>query len=578
MATIGIDLGTTNSLVVAYIQDEVKMIPNVYGEYLTPSVVNIEKEGSVVVGKVAKERLITHAQDTTSLFKRKMGTSHQVNLQGKNYLPEELSAFVVKQLVEDAEKFLGEAVEEIVISVPAYFNNAQRSATKRIGNILGIKIDRLVNEPSAASIACHYGNKQDESFIVFDFGGGTLDVSIVDCFDNVVSICAIAGNNQLGGSDFDKLIANDFCQQHELSFDALPQKQQESLLYHCEKAKINLQKQARSKIEMHFDDKFITYELSTERLRFLGSSIFEKMKSVIADAVNNSGFKKGEIDKIVMVGGSCHMPVVSSFLRNLMNIDVYENMDKDFMVAHGLGLYVGIKQRVLSVKSLVLTDICPFSLSISTHNELDIRRSFSDVIIPKNTVLPSSRKKNYQTINLGQSEVKLEVYQGEGIYASQNTLLTTHTIKVPKNKARHEHFDVTFTYDINSILYIEVNVITTNEKMVFTIDNQPVDTAMYDSIKRASLKLSLEPKLEFLDEQMKRLMEESDAYKQEWLKQTYIEFIHMMEEHKNNLRKRAIILSRMEEIIANIENEIENCDFFQDIDDEDGGSANGLLS
>ncbi|MEG0737231.1 MAG: Hsp70 family protein, partial [Longicatena sp.] len=179
MAIIGIDLGTTNSLAVAFQQDEVVMIPNVYGDYLTPSVVSVDDDGQIIVGKSAKQRLITHPEDTTYLFKRNMGTKEKVRLKNQEYLPEELSAFVVKQLISDAKTFLKEEVSEVVISVPAYFDNEQRSATKRVGDILGVKVERLINEPSAASIACHYGNKEDEAFVVFDFGGGTLDVSVV---------------------------------------------------------------------------------------------------------------------------------------------------------------------------------------------------------------------------------------------------------------------------------------------------------------------------------------------------------------------------------------------------------------
>ena len=208
MSIIGIDLGTTNSLAAVYQNGASRLIPNAFGEYLTPSVVSLDEDGTVLVGKAAKERLITHPGRTAAAFKRAMGTAKTFSLGDKEFLPEELSALVLRRLKEDAEAFLGQPVEEAVVSVPAYFTDAQRAATKRAGKLAGLKVDRLINEPSAAALACYDPDQGDAAFLVYDFGGGTLDVSVVDCFENVVNILAVSGDNQLGGNDLDAAIAH----------------------------------------------------------------------------------------------------------------------------------------------------------------------------------------------------------------------------------------------------------------------------------------------------------------------------------------------------------------------------------
>ena len=214
---IGIDLGTTNSLVAVWQDGESRLIPNAFGEYLTPSVVSIEEDGTIYVGKTAKERLASHPEDTASVFKRYMGTAKKYRLGKKEYRPEELSSFVLKKLKEDAERYLGEPVEEAIISVPAYFNDMGRNATKRAGLLAGLKVERIINEPSAAALACqNRKQEEDATILVFDFGGGTLDVSVVECFDNVIEILAVSGDNQLGGQDFDDAIVKYFLRHCEI--------------------------------------------------------------------------------------------------------------------------------------------------------------------------------------------------------------------------------------------------------------------------------------------------------------------------------------------------------------------------
>lgn len=579
MAVIGIDLGTTNSLAVAFVQDHYEMIPNSFQEFLTPSVVSIDDDGSIIVGKAARQRLITHSQNTTSLFKRNMGKQKTVMLQNHRYLPEELSAFVVKQLVEDAKAYLMEDIDEIVISVPAYFSEAQRQATKKIGNILGIKIDRLINEPSAASLSCHQDCTEDETFIVFDFGGGTLDVSVVDCFDNVVSICAIAGNNHLGGSDFDQLIAYDFCAKHDIVFKTLSTKQKESLLMQCENAKIRLQNNNETMVHIHMDGTDYDYKLSNNSLQSIGAPIFSKMKTVIAEAVNCSGFHKGEIDKMVLVGGSCHMPVVVSFLSELMNIQIHEVVDMDHMVAKGLGTYIGIKQRKEAVKQLVLTDICPFSLSTGVHNDTNPMRDLSSVLIKKNTVLPTSVTREFATAEKGQTAIAIRIYQGESIYADENMELASYEIQVPKDNMRHERFEVTFSYDINSLLCVDVVTSSTKERQRFFVGDYTYSDESVNAIRNASMKLTLEPDIQLISEQIDRIMEESAPDKQDYVRELYIDFMKLMDSNVNNLRKRAKLIQHMKEIVRQLDDDNQRSDFFfYEEDEEEDDMTEGFLS
>jgi len=245
---IGIDLGTTNSLVAVWEKGESRLIPNGLGEYLTPSVVSVDEKGTVYVGKTAKERLASHPQDTASVFKRFMGTGRRYILGGKKYLPEELSAMVLRKLKEDAENYLGEPVEEAIISVPAYFSDMARTATKRAGALAGLKVERIINEPSAAALACRQMNMEDTVFLVFDFGGGTLDVSLVECFDNIVEIMAVSGDNQLGGQDFDDMLATHFIRSLKLEPDSLLKETRAFIRRSAEKCKQELTKNKTAKM------------------------------------------------------------------------------------------------------------------------------------------------------------------------------------------------------------------------------------------------------------------------------------------------------------------------------------------
>lgn len=556
MAVIGIDLGTTNSIAVAFRNGKVEMIPNEFGEYLTPSVVTIE-DGELIVGKIAKEKLVNNPENTVSNFKRKMGTNNKIKLGNKNYLPEELSALLLKQLIDDAEKYLLEKIDEVIISVPAYFNAKQRRATKVAGEMIGVKVDRLINEPSAAAIARH--NYDYETFIVFDFGGGTLDVSVVDCFENIINICSISGNNHLGGRDFDKLIAIDFCKENDIDYASLMKSEKESLILASERAKIELQNKDEMEINLSLRKDLYKYKITNEKLKIMSLPILNEIKEVIKNAVRDSGFEASDIDEMILVGGSSNMSVIKEYLENLLKIPVVLSEDLECMVAKGLGKYIGIKERKNEVKDIVVTDICPFSLSTSVVNDADSSKPLSRVIIPKNTVLPSSKTISLQNYRKGASKIGLSIYQGEEMYAEDNILLGYAEVPIPINFKENEVFNITYSYDINSMLYVEVEVLSTNKKTIFRVGEGKnmesiLKSKQLNKIKEISIRLNKNPEYDLCIERAKRIFKEIDPYYREILQEKIGYFQIMYESCVNSMQKKREIIIQFEKMLEIFEN------------------------
>lgn len=476
MAIIGIDLGTTNSLAAVYRNGHSELIKNEFGEYLTPSVVHINKEREVLVGKAAKELLITDPDNTVSVFKRSMGLEKKYFLRGRQYAPEELSAFVIKKLVEDAKRELQEDIEEVIISVPAYFDDVRRKATKRAGEIAGVHVERLINEPSAAALACRMEDGGEDSiYLVFDFGGGTLDISIVECFDNVISVNAVSGDNHLGGSDFDKTIAQYICEQLGIRYQELSKYEQSIMLRKAEQLKIKLSSEKEASIEVQSERFNGEVSLTHDKLVEISSKIFNRIKRPIKQAINDCEFGIDEIDKVVLVGGSSKMTVVSMYLYYLLGKELYTAGDADETVAKGLGYYAGMKARKEDVKELVLTDICPFSLGIDVHNESCVSNPYFSPIIERNSVLPISRVQYFTTVSNFQSVISMNIYQGDEQYAKDNILLEHMDVKVKPKKAGQEMIQVRFTYDINGILDVDVLVESTKTTYQKTIVNKELN-------------------------------------------------------------------------------------------------------
>lgn len=475
MAIVGIDLGTTNSLAAAFKDGEVMLIPNTLGNVLTPSVVSVDEEGNICTGAVAKERLISHPEATVSSFKRFMGTNKSYLLAGKLFTPQELSSFILRQLKEDAERFLGEPVTEAVISVPAYFNDNQRYATREAGLLAGLKVERLVNEPSAAALASsRISQKEEQSYLVFDLGGGTLDVSVVDYFENVIEIIAVSGDNHLGGDDFDLIIARHFCEQHQISYEELKPEEQAVLLRLSEQCKRELTTQEKAMVNFRYQEEELGMFLTNLEFAKLCPEIFGRINNVVSRALRDSERTMKDIDLVVLVGGSSRMPVISYYLETVLGKKPEAVGSPDEVVALGAGIYGGIKERQQEIKDLVLTDICPFTLGINVINYSDTDKPIMSPIIERNSILPSSKHGFYTNSYDGQRQILIGVYQGESYYCQDNLKLGEIEMEVlPKPKGQNR-VEVCFTYDINGLLEVVVTDQIKNETKKALLTSQNV--------------------------------------------------------------------------------------------------------
>lgn len=491
MAIIGIDLGTTNSLACVCQDGRAVLIPNSLGENLTPSAVSVDENGEICVGAVAKERLVSHPEASAASFKRYMGTNKAFTLAGTSFTPQELSSFVLRQLKEDAERFLGEEVTEAVISVPAYFNDNQRYATKEAGRLAGIHVERLVNEPSAAALmASRISGEEEGSYLIFDFGGGTLDVSVVDYFDNVIEIVAVSGDNRLGGDDFDEVIARSFCAHHQMDYEGMDSQKKATLLRLAEKCKRELTERDETELVWESEDKKMP--LNNLLLAGLGQSMFDRISQVIETALRDSARSIDEIDEIVLVGGSSKMPVVSLYLQTILKRKPSMIASPDEVVAMGVGMYAGIKERKQDIKDLVLTDICPFTLGVNVVNYANNDNPIMSAVIERNSVLPCSKTGYYTNSYDNQCQIDIGIYQGEAYYCNDNLKLGVIEMEILPVKEGEACLEVTFTYDINGILEVEVT------------DHQ---------MKRMKRKVLTSEKVRMSEEEINRRLEELQAYK-----------------------------------------------------------------
>lgn len=493
MAILGIDLGTTNSLGAVYRNGKVELIPNRFGSFLTPSVVSVTEDGSVVTGQIAKERLITHPKDTAFSFKKNMGSDQKYNLGGKTFLPEELSGFLVSAIVEDAKEYMGEEIKDVIISVPAYFHDKQRVATKRAGALAGVNVKRIVNEPSAAALASYFDTQNEQLFLVFDFGGGTLDVSIVDCFDTMVEILAVSGDNHLGGDDFNEAVAEGFLREHQLQRGNLSEKEYAILLRQAEKCKIALSTEKEVKMTAVLGGQTYQSVYTNERMMRESSAVWKRIQTVLRRALRDSRVEVEDIDAVILAGGSGKMPLVQSYMEQLFDQTPLVTGFSDQLIARGLGLVCGVMERKDEVRDYILTDICPFTLGTGVNNEADPKHPYMSAIIERNSILPCSKIRGFSTAADYQSEVKIEILQGEEPYAEDNVQLGVVTVAVPKKKKGMESVDVRFTYDINGILEVEVTVVSTG-KSVKKVLSQNMDEKEIAKRMKQLEKLKVHPK------------------------------------------------------------------------------------
>lgn len=476
MPIIGIDLGTTNSLVCALDGNNPKLIPNASGRLLTPSVISVdEATQNILIGQAAKERLVSHPTVTVETFKRLMGSNAQCKLGKKSFSPTELSALMLKQLKADAEAYFGETVEEAIISVPAYFSDAQRKATKQAGEMAGLKVERLINEPTAAALAYGMHDRIEEQlFIIIDLGGGTLDVSILDMFDDIIQVKASSGNNFFGGEDFTKALFDFFVKENDVKVASLSKQDLSRLKAGIENLKHQLSESASVEFKITLKGK--SYEWLCQRSAFEREivELLNQFRKPIERALKDSKISPSELDNVILVGGASRMPWVRSEVAKLFRRLPAVHLNPDEVIAQGTAIQAGLKTRNAAFKDRVLTDVCPFTLGIEIAVEKGKNQReaghFSP-IIERNMTIPSSRSERYHTIQDNQTRIAVNIYQGESRLVKNNIKIGTLGIDVPAAKANEESIDIRFTYDINGLLEVIATSESTQKSSSVIINN-----------------------------------------------------------------------------------------------------------
>ncbi len=468
---IGIDLGTTNSCVSVIEGGEPVVIANAEGARTTPSVVAFSKTGERMVGQVAKRQAITNPDRTVISIKREMGTDYKVTVDGKSYTPQEISAMILQKLKTDAESYLGDKVTEAVITVPAYFTDAQRQATKDAGKIAGLNVKRIINEPTAAALSYGIDKENDQKVLVYDLGGGTFDVSIIEMGDGVQEVLATAGNNRLGGDDFDQRIVDwmisSFKSENgiDLSSDKMAmQRLKES----AEKAKIELSGMTSASINLPFitadatGPKHLDLTLTRAKFNELTSDLVEKTMGPVRQALKDSGLQISEIDKVLMVGGSSRIPAVQEAVKKLIGKEPFKGINPDECVAIGAALQGGVLGG--DVKGLLLLDVTPLSLGIETMGGVMTK------IIERNTTIPTKKSQVFSTAADGQTQVEVNVLQGEREFARDNKQLGLFRLDGIAPAPRGiPQIEVTFDIDANGIVNVSAKDRATNKEQHVTI-------------------------------------------------------------------------------------------------------------
>jgi len=474
---IGIDLGTTNSLVAAWDGESARLLPNALGNLLTPSVVGLDDQGQLVVGDIARERLQTHPQLTTALFKRDMGSARETRLGARAYRAEELSAMLLRSLKADAERALGQPVTEAVISVPAYFSDAQRKATRIAGELAGLKVDKLINEPTAAALAYGLHQREESTFLVFDLGGGTFDVSVLELFEGVMEVRASAGDNFLGGEDFDDALVAHFVERigsRDLPDVTRPELAQR-LRREAQRVRHALGQAASARFMLADDGREWSLELTQDDLATVVKPLLDRLRAPIERALRDARIKAAELSEVLLVGGTTRMPLIRKLVASLFGRIPAMQLNPDEVVAQGAAIQAALKARDASLEEVVLTDVCPYTLGIETSVQMGqgYQSGHYLPIIERNSVVPVSRSRTVSTLSDGQEHVIVRIFQGEGRLVQNNIFLGELDIPVPKRRAGEVDLDVRFTYDNNGLLEAQVYLPINGETRSLVIENNP---------------------------------------------------------------------------------------------------------
>jgi molecular chaperone HscC len=475
---VGIDLGTTHSLIGVHDADGGRLFANPHGSLLTPSVVSIGDDGSLLVGQPARERMVTHPRHSVATFKRWMGSPRETKLGERSFRPEELSALILRSLIADAETALGTKIDEAVISVPAYFSDAQRKATRVAGELAGIRVERLINEPTAAALA--YGLQQRDGegrVLVLDLGGGTFDVSLLEMFDGVVEVHASAGDNFLGGEDFLEVLVDGFYAEHRLDAAKLAPGDSAQLRRRLEQLKRELSTQAQGAINVSMAGQSYAWEIDEARFAQLAEPLLQRMRVPIERALRDAKLKPSDLDDIVLVGGAVRMPMISRLATRMLGRLPLRHVNPDYAIALGAVVAAGLKSRDENLREVVLTDVCPYTLGtqVARHgSDGQMRGGYFHPIIPRNSVVPVSREDRFHPMRDDQTELLIDVYQGENPMVDKNIKLGELRVALDPKRPRNQQSVLTrFTYDVDGLLQVEVIEDATGKRHELILEQNP---------------------------------------------------------------------------------------------------------
>lgn len=474
---IGIDLGTTNSLVSVFTEDGPVLIKNALGSYMTPSAVGYSDEDTLLIGQAAKDRLVTHPRLTTARFKRYMGTNHEATLGKKKYRAEELSAMILRSLKDDAETHLGHPVTRAIISVPAYFNDVQRKATKAAAEMAGLKVERLINEPTAAALAYGLQNREAETtFLVVDLGGGTFDVSILEMFSGVMEVRASSGDAFLGGEDFTDTMMAHLAEKAELKLDKLSPEETSRLRAVVDSMKHRLTEGQETTANFVLKGKEVPLSITRTAFDEITEPLTKRIRLPIQRAISDAGLRAENIDRILLVGGATRMDCVRGLITRLFKRFPEHDINPDHVVALGAGVQAGLASRHEALDDMVMTDVAPFTLGYETSTEISpnvYEHGHFSPLIERNTVVPVSRSHLTYPLQKGQTEILFRIYQGEAPFVKDNVKIGSLSVGIPRNTKDYEAVDIRFTYDASGILEVLAKVVSTEKESRLVIEGNP---------------------------------------------------------------------------------------------------------
>lgn len=474
---IGIDLGTTNSLVSVFTDDGPVLIKNALNNIMTPSAVGHGDDGSLLIGQAAKDRLVTHPDLTTARFKRYMGTSHEVKLGKKKYRAEDLSALILKSLRSDAANHLGHAVSRTIISVPAYFNDVQRKATIAAAEIAGLKVERLINEPTAAALAYGLQDREAETtFLVVDLGGGTFDVSILEMFSGVMEVRASCGDAFLGGEDFTDTLQQHLIRQTGLDPQNLSKEDLSRLRAVVDRMKHRLTESPQTNGSFVRDDKEFKLTITREEFDEVCVPLTRRIRLPVQRAISDAGLRADQISRILLVGGATRMDNIRSLITRLFKRFPEHDLDPDHVVAMGAAVQAGLAARHSALDDMVMTDVAPFTLGYETTVELKpntYEHGHFSPLIERNTVVPVSRSHTIYPLQKGQELIQLNIFQGEAPFVKDNVKIGSLDVKIPRSTKELEAVDIRFTYDSSGLLEVLAKVLSSGREQRVVIEGNP---------------------------------------------------------------------------------------------------------